>query len=69
MEPLSVNTPPTNGGQAPVQRGQLSLAAFHNKRQPSDAALITYIEKVGPDRVLAALDKYTEPQLPLFAAE
>jgi hypothetical protein len=52
-----------------VERGQVSLAAFHNKRQPSDAALIDYIEKVGADRVLAALDKYTEPQLPLVAAE
>jgi hypothetical protein len=138
MEPLSVNTPPTNGGQGPVtpvrlisgrklhrrgknspshrallavdlvsgtvqvsrftraqarvltgasygyvntaaklnpeqrqkvERGQLSLAAFHNKRQPSDAALLQYIEKVGADRVMAALDRYTEPQFPLVAAE
>ena len=139
MEPLSVNTPPTNGGQGPVnpvklisggklsrrrkgfspshrallaldieagkvrvvnhtrkqaraltgasvgytntaakltpdqrqkvERGQVSLAAFHNKpRQPTDAALLHYIEKVGANRVMAALDKYTEPQLPLVAA-
>jgi hypothetical protein len=52
-----------------VERGQLSLAAFHNKHQPTDAALLQYIEKVGADRVMAALDRYTEPQFPLVAAE
>jgi hypothetical protein len=50
-----------------VECGQVSLAAFHNKRQPSDAALIDYIIKVGADRVMEVLDRYTQPSL--FAAE
>ena len=27
------------------------------------------IEEIGPDRMLAAVDRYTRPQLPLVAAE
>jgi len=45
----------------------LSLSAFHNRHQPTDAALDDYIIKVGADRVMEALDRYTQPQL--FAAE
>ena len=31
--------------------------------------LVRLVEEVGPDRLLSAIDQYTQPQLPLVAAE
>lgn len=50
-----------------VKSGQLALAVLHNK-PPSDSYLDRLILKVGADRVMAALDRYTRPQFK-FAAE
>jgi hypothetical protein len=44
-----------------VKRGVLSLSDIHN-RPPSDAAIDRVIARLGPDRVLAALDRLTMPQ-------
>jgi hypothetical protein len=35
----------------------------------SDAALDRLVAEIGPDRILGALDRVTQPQLPLQAAE
>lgn len=48
-----------------VARGQLSLARLH--RGLSDKVIDRFIVRAGADRVLAALDRYTQPSL--FPAE
>lgn len=51
-----------------ADRGQLSLSVAHNrKRELSDADLDRFITRVGAERVLQALDRFTQPRL--FAAE
>jgi hypothetical protein len=51
-----------------VERGEMSLASFHNNREPSDAQIDRLVAKC-PDRVMRALDRLTQPELPMMAAE
>jgi hypothetical protein len=48
-----------------VKRGRASLSQFHN-REPSDARLDRIVRKY-PQRIMQALDRYTQPPLPLAA--
>lgn len=50
-----------------VKRGLLSLSALHNK-PPTDADIDRLVAKLGADRIMAALDRWTRPQF-RFAAE
>ena len=51
-----------------VEAGKLSLSSVHNA-PPSDAAIDKFIVKAGADRVMAGLDRYTQPSLFSVAAE
>ena len=50
-----------------VEAGKLSLSSVHNA-PPSDAAIDKF-SKAGADRVMAGLDRYTQPSLFSVAAE
>jgi hypothetical protein len=50
----------TPGERKQVEQGQLLLSKLHNK-QMSDTALDRFIARVGADRVMAAIDRYTQP--------
>jgi hypothetical protein len=49
-----------------IESGQLPLAVLH--KAPTDRQLDRLIARIGPDRFMAALDRYTRPQF-AFAAE
>jgi len=49
-----------------IERGELALSALHNT--PTDRQLDRLITRLGPDRVMEALDRCTRPQF-RFAAE
>ena len=51
-----------------VEAGKLSPSSVHNA-PPSDAAIDKFIVKAGADRVMAGLDRYTQPSLFSVAAE
>jgi ethanolamine ammonia-lyase large subunit len=55
--------------RAALKRGEIALGQLHNKPKapPSDAEVDRIIAKIGPDRIMAALDRYTQPHL--MAAE
>jgi len=64
------------GVSAPVVRAQLDRCAKHHANGNSgdsypisDDALDRLVTAIGADRVLAAIDRATQPQLPLAAAE
>jgi len=64
------------GVSPPLVRAQLELRAKHHANGNSDApypmtdaALDRLVAAIGADRVLAAIDRATQPQLPLQAAE
>jgi hypothetical protein len=50
-----------------VECGLLSLSAIHNG-SPTDAAIDRFVAKAGANRVMAALDRYTQPRF-AFVAE
>jgi hypothetical protein len=50
-----------------VERGKLTLSAFHNNKTVSDARIDRFIAKAGAENVMRGLDRWTQPQL--FAAE
>lgn len=52
--------------RAMIARGQLSLSAIHNKLTDTDIDRI--VAKLGAERIMAAIDRYTQPQFK-FAAE
>jgi hypothetical protein len=49
-----------------IESGQIPLAALHTT--PTDRQLDRLIARIGPDRFMAALDRYTRPKF-AFAAE
>jgi hypothetical protein len=51
-----------------VEQGTVSFSSLHN-RPPTDSDIDRFIQRAGANRVMAALDRYTQPQLPLVAAE
>src|SRR5262245_55907563 len=51
-----------------VEAGKLSLSSVHNA-PPSNAAIDKFIVKAGADRVMAGLDRHTQPSLFSVAAE
>jgi hypothetical protein len=51
-----------------VEEGTVSFSSLHN-RPPTDLAIDRFIARAGADRVMAALDRYTQPSLKLMAAE
>jgi len=57
-------------GQAPYFPLMICLAApSASPVQLSDDAIDRLVVEIGADRILAALDRVTQPQLPLAAAE
>jgi hypothetical protein len=50
-----------------VEQGTVSFSFLHN-RPPTDFAIDRFIERAGANRVLAGLDRYTQPSLKLVAA-
>ena len=71
------NSPYANAARklSPTERvacriGRLNLAEKARERRPiSDAKLDKLIRKIGAGRMMAALDRYTSPELPLVAAK
>jgi hypothetical protein len=56
--------------RAACRIGRLNLAEKARERRPiSDAKLDKLIRKIGAGRMMAALDRYTSPELPLVAAK
>jgi hypothetical protein len=56
--------------RAACRIGRLNLAEKARERRPiSDAKLDKLIGKIGAGRMMAALDRYTSPELPLVAAK
>ena len=49
-----------------LERGWLTLSWIHNKRRraPTDAAVERAVKRLGPDRVLRALDRMTASPIP-----
>ena len=70
------NAPYTNAARklSPTERaacriGRLNLAEKARERRPiTDAKLDSLINRIGADRMMAALDRYTRPPLPFVAA-
>ena len=52
-----------------LARGLISLLSLHNYRRdpPTDAEIDRLVAEIGAERILAALDRYTQPGL--FPAE
>jgi hypothetical protein len=51
-----------------IEQGAVSLSSLHHNNTPSDLDIDRFIRRAGANRVLAGLDRYTQPQLPPVAA-
>jgi hypothetical protein len=47
-----------------VEQGTVSFSALHN-RPPTDFDIDRFIRRAGANRVMAGLDRFTQPQAPL----
>jgi hypothetical protein len=56
-----------------LRSGALTISALHNSKRKtkpdSDNEIDRIVERIGPERLLAALDRYTAPQFAFAAAE
>src|SRR5262249_53186193 len=51
-----------------VAEGATSFSSLHHNHSPTDFEIDRFIQRAGANRIMAGLDRFTQPQLPLVAA-